>query len=61
LQVRRQKRLISLLRQINQHPVEIDWQDIIAMQYTCMRHGINGVGIPDLILARMRFRMNSIS
>jgi predicted nucleic acid-binding protein len=52
LQVRREKRLISLLRQIKQHPVEIDWQDIIAMQFTCMRNGINGVGIPDLIVAQ---------
>jgi hypothetical protein len=52
LQVRSHNRLISLLRQIKQHPVAIDWDDIIAMQTTCMRNGINGVGIPDLIIAQ---------
>jgi predicted nucleic acid-binding protein len=52
LHLRRQKRLITLLRQIKRNPVEIDWEDIISMQITCVRNGINGVGIPDLIIAQ---------
>ena len=52
LQVRRQKRLISLLRQIKQFPVKTDWEGIIAMQVTCMQNGINDVGIPDLVIAQ---------
>ncbi len=52
LHVRRQKRLIALLRQIKRSPIAIDWEDIIAMQITCMRNGVNGVGIPDLIIAQ---------
>ncbi len=52
LHLRRQKRLIALLRQVKRNPIEIDWEDIITMQITCMRNGINGVGIPDLIIAQ---------
>lgn len=52
LQVRSHNRLISLLRQIKQHPVAIDWDDIVAMRTTCMRNGINGVGILDLVIAQ---------
>ena len=52
LHLRREKTLIALLREIKRHPISIDWDDIIQMQITCLRNGINGVGIPDLIIAQ---------
>ena len=52
LHVRRQKRLISLLGEVKRYPVDIDWDDIRQMQITCIRNGINGIGIPDLIIAQ---------
>ncbi|NKB68113.1 MAG: PIN domain-containing protein [Candidatus Latescibacteria bacterium] len=52
LQVRRQRSLVALLHQIKRSPLAIDWQEIIAMQTTCLRNGVNGVGIPDLIIAQ---------
>ena len=52
LHVRRQKRLISLLGEVKRYPVDIDWDDIRQMQITCIRGGINGIGIPDLIIAQ---------
>ena len=52
LRVRRRNRLISLLGEIKRYPVEIDWDDIRQMQTTCISNGINGVGIPDLIIAQ---------
>jgi predicted nucleic acid-binding protein len=29
-----------------------DWDEIVRLQTTCLRHGINGVGIPDLLIAQ---------
>ena len=52
LRLRRQRKLIALLQAIDSPPLEIDWDDLIAMQVTCMKHGINKVGIPDLIIAQ---------
>lgn len=52
LVVRGQRRLVGLLREIESIPLVLDWQGIIDMQITCLRHGINKVGIPDLIIAQ---------
>lgn len=52
LHMRNQKKLIALLREIKQQPVHVDWDDIVKMQIICLRYGINGVGLPDLIIAQ---------
>lgn len=52
LHIRRQKRLIVLLREVRRYPIEIDWDDIAQMQITCMHNGVSGIGIPDLIIAQ---------
>ncbi len=52
LHMRRQRRLISLLKEIDRRPVNIDWDDIVQLQITCLRNGINKVGMPDLIIAQ---------
>lgn len=52
LHVRKQQRLISLMSEINRLSLTIDWPDLIQMQTTCLRQGINAVGIPDLIMAQ---------
>jgi len=52
LHLRRQRRLIALLREVKRFPIVIDWDDITKMQITCIRNGINGVGIPDLIITQ---------
>ncbi len=52
LKVRNQKKLISLLRNISRLDLFIDWNQIIDYQYKCLKNGINGVGIPDLIIAQ---------
>jgi len=56
LHVRKQQRLISLMSEINRLPLTIDWADIIQMQTTCLRQGINAIGIPDLIMAQHAIR-----
>ncbi|MBU4055315.1 MAG: PIN domain nuclease, partial [Proteobacteria bacterium] len=45
-------KLISLLRNIRRLDLFIDWNQIIDYQYKCLKNGINGVGIPDLIIAQ---------
>ena len=52
LRLRRQRKLIGLMREIARPPMETDWDDIVQMQITCLRNGINKVGIPDLMIAQ---------
>ena len=52
LKIRNQKRLISILLHIRRLNLLIDWNQIIDFQYKCLQNGINGVGIPDLIIAQ---------
>lgn len=52
LQLRRQTRLINLLRELERNPLQPDWDEIVRLQTTCLRLGINGVGIPDLLIAQ---------
>jgi predicted nucleic acid-binding protein len=52
LKVRNQRKLIELLRSIRNLVLAIDWDQIIEFQFKCLRNGVNGIGIPDLILAQ---------
>ena len=52
LKLKNQKKLISLLQHIERLDLSIDWNQIVAYQYNCLKNGINGVGIPDLIIAQ---------
>lgn len=52
LKVRKQRKLTSLLLNINKLNLSISWGQIIEYQYKCLKNGLNGVGIPDLIIAQ---------
>jgi predicted nucleic acid-binding protein len=52
LHLRRQRKLIGLMREITCPPLGVDWDDLIQMQIACLKHGINKVGIPDLMIAQ---------
>jgi predicted nucleic acid-binding protein len=52
LLVRGEQHLVRLLRQIERVPLTVIWDGIVELQVTCLRHGINKVGIPDLIVAQ---------
>jgi len=51
LQIRNQNEIIGLLSVLNKLELLIDWNRIIEDQYRCLKSGVNGVGIPDLIIA----------
>ncbi|NCC49950.1 MAG: PIN domain-containing protein [Spartobacteria bacterium] len=52
LRIKNQRRVIALLNTVDKIDINIDWDQIAEYQYLCLKKGINGVGIPDLILAQ---------
>ncbi len=52
LKIRKQEKLISLLNIITKNNINIFWNHIIEYQYSCLKRGVHGVGIPDLIIAQ---------
>lgn len=52
LKVRNQRKLINLLLNINKLALAINWNQIIDYQYKCLKNGLNGIGIPDLLIAQ---------
>ena len=52
LKLQNQVEVIELLYEIRPIPLNINWQEIISFQTKCLRTGLNGIGIPDLIIAQ---------
>jgi predicted nucleic acid-binding protein len=52
LKIRNQRKVIKLLNNINKLEIDIKWGQLIEFQYKCLKNGLNGVGIPDLIIAQ---------
>jgi len=52
LLLRRQRRIVELLNAIEKIELTIDWSQLIQWQYQCLKQGLNGIGIPDLIIAQ---------
>jgi predicted nucleic acid-binding protein len=52
LKIKKQKNIIELLNNINKLQLHIKWNEIIDYQLQCFKKGINGVSIPDLIIAQ---------
>jgi hypothetical protein len=52
LKIRKQKDLIDLLCNIGKLRIDINWDQLIDLQYLCLQNGLNGVGIPDLIIVQ---------
>jgi predicted nucleic acid-binding protein len=52
LKLKNQKKVIKLLQSISKLELKIDWDEIAKIQYKCLKAGINGIGIPELIIAQ---------
>ena len=52
LRVKRQSKIVRLLNEIKKFPLQIDWDEIIQFQVKCLKSGVSGVGLPDLIIAQ---------
>lgn len=52
LRLRGEHELVNLLNEVKCFQLNIDWENIMQMQLTCMQSGANGIGLPDLIIAQ---------
>ncbi|MDR4497002.1 MAG: PIN domain-containing protein [Candidatus Scalindua sp.] len=52
LKVKKERKVIELLKKINKLKLNVKWDEIIDYQVKCLKKGVNGVGIPDLIIAQ---------
>ncbi len=50
--------LASMLKAVEKIPLKIDWDEIVEMQVINRKHGINKVGLPDLIVAQNAIQNN---
>ena len=57
MNVRGEKQCADALSAIPSPTLEIDWNEIRSLQETCLRNGINKVGIPDLIVAQQAMQL----
>ncbi|MBN1961910.1 MAG: PIN domain nuclease, partial [Deltaproteobacteria bacterium] len=55
----KQNKLITLMQQIHKLSLLINWKEIIALQTTNLKNGINKVGIADLIILQNAMQNNS--
>lgn len=47
-----QKELIRLLYKVTNLSLQTEWEEIINYQVRCLQKEMNGVGIPDLLIAQ---------
>jgi len=52
LKVQNKGKVVNLLLNIKKLSLSINWDQIIEYQYKCLKNGLNGVGIPDLIIVQ---------
>ena len=52
LLVKKQFKIVELLKNVSLLPLVIDWNQVIEWQTSCLNSGVNGIGIPDLIIAQ---------
>ncbi len=56
LKIRNQQKIINLLYNVKNLELEINWNEIIEYQFKCLKNGLNGIGIPDLIIAQNAYQ-----
>ncbi len=52
LKIKKHNNLLEILSNISKLRIDINWDKIIDLQYLCLKNGLNGVGIPDLIIVQ---------
>lgn len=60
LRLQNQTALIDIINEVVRLPMSIDWQQIQSFQFICLKNGINGIGIPDLIIVQNAIQNNSV-
>ena len=52
LKIQNKLKLIRHLQSIERLDLSIDWDEVIEIQTNCLKSGVSGIGIPDLIIAQ---------
>ena len=52
LKGRKQRKIVNLLYDIKKLELSINWNQIIEFQFKCLKNGLNGIGLPDLVVAQ---------
>ena len=52
LRIRNQRKIVRLMEAIGKLRMNIILDEIIEYQYMCLKKGVNGIGLPDLIIAQ---------
>ncbi|MCK5133323.1 MAG: PIN domain-containing protein [Candidatus Sabulitectum sp.] len=52
LRIRNQRKIVGLMETIKKLSMDIIWDEIIEYQYMCLKKGVNGIGLPDLVIAQ---------
>ena len=52
LKVHSQRKIVRLLYNIRKLKLSINWDQIIEFQFKCLKNGLNGIGLPDLIVVQ---------
>lgn len=58
LHLKKQFTIIDLLESVVSYPLNINWNQIIEWQTMCLNSGINGIGIPDLLITQNAMQKN---
>ena len=58
LKIMKQRKIVQLLDLIAKLELNIDWDQIVDYQYKCLKKGINGMGLPDLIIVQNAIQNN---
>ena len=57
MNVRGERECADALSALPSPNLEIDWNEIRSLQETCLRKGINKVGLPDLLIAQQAMQL----
>ncbi len=58
LRLKKQHKLLKLLNNVNNASIQIVWEQLMELQYKCLKNGLNGVGIPDLVIVQNAIQHN---
>lgn len=56
MEARGERKAANFLQAIPVLPLQVDWADVRSMQLSCLKNGVNRVGVPDLIIAQQSMR-----
>ena len=56
--IRKERKVVKLLKSIKNNIMHPDWVDIIDYQVSCLKSGSTGISIPDLLIAQNSIQNN---